>query len=366
MKKLAFAGSFDPITKGHLWVIQEALNMAQEVFVILAVNPSKKYLFDEKTRTSMVQEAIATLEGSHRIKVISSQNEYVAQLATVTLQCDYLIRGIRSSVDFDYENIIQKTNTDVLYGAKTLFVIPPKELDSVSSSFVKSLVGPVGWHWHIKSFVPDCVYKVWLTKYITDTAVAYCGKEVTSFVQQAIEAYSAPTRFYHNCDHIAHCLQELQWLETQENLNKTELTYLCLAILGHDIIYGQGSNDEALSAQCTVDTLHKYFPQLKSKVVESLILSTQHLTNTGARDKLAQILSSIDLAILAKPAPIYQDYCHKVRQEYSQYSDSEFQAGRGQVLEKLLSTPQLFAYPAFSHYEELARHNLLQELHKYP
>lgn len=365
MKKLAFAGSFDPITKGHLWVIQEALNMAEEVYVILAVNSNKKPLFDEQTRTLMVQAAVNTLEGACRVKVISSKNEYVAQLASVTLKCDYLIRGIRSSVDFDYENIIQKTNTDVLYGAKTLFVIPPKDLDSVSSSFVKSLVGPVGWHWHIKSFIPDYVYTVWLEKYITDTAVAYCGKEVLPFVQQAIEAYSQDGRFYHNCEHIAHCLQELQWFEVQNPLSHKDLRYLCLSILGHDIVYGKSDKDktdEQLSAEVTVAALQKCFPQLKSSEVEKLILSTQHLTGHAKKDKLAQILSSIDLAILAKPYPIYKEYCDNIRREYSKYPDSEFKAGRIHALEKLLTIPQLFASPAFSHYEELARQNLSQEL----
>lgn len=368
MKSIAFAGSFDPITNGHLYVIEQALHIAQEVFVILAINNSKKYMFDENTRKQMVQKAIDTLPQGNRVKVIVSHNEYVAQTVKTQLHCEYLIRGIRSGLDFDYENLIQKTNTDTLYGAQTLFVIPPKELDCVSSSFVKSLVGPIGWHWHIKNFIPQYTYQVWVEKYIKDTVFSYCGKETPQFIDTLIQKYKQNNRFYHNTEHIAHCLQELQWLDKQEKINETEKIILCLAILGHDCIYGAQDKqytDEQLSAKYMGQIVMKNFPLINHTIVEQLIENTQHITSTQNNyTKLNNILNSIDLAILSKPTPIYKNYCASVRLEYQQYNEQQYQTGRIKVLQHILSMDKIFKHTSFYHYETLARQNIQQEIHE--
>ena len=122
----------------------------------------------------MIYQSLVEYGIEDKVEIVVSKNEYVAQSA-IDFGCDYLIRGIRSAVDFDYESLIQKANTEVLDGAKTIFVMPPRDLESVSSSFIKNLVGPVGWHWNIKKFVSNAVYDALIKKYLMRCISKYTG-----------------------------------------------------------------------------------------------------------------------------------------------------------------------------------------------
>lgn len=369
MKKIAFAGTFDPITNGHMWVIKEALNIAEEVVVIIAVNNTKKPLFDEANRQIMIEQAIKNLPNHHRITVKILKNEYVAQAAIVNFGCDYLIRGIRSALDFDYETLIQKTNTDILLGAKTIFVMPPRDLESVSSSFVKALVGPVGWHWNIQELVPEFVYRHWVQKYIKEAALKFCQDiKITDFVTEITDFYSSEGRFYHNMDHLAHCMQELEWLSLNTNQYSNDLKKLCIALLGHDVIYGEnieGHSDEELSAEWTQAWVinKELLSQEESQDVKELIGKTQYLSKSISLDtELEKIMCSIDLAILGKNKKVYDQYKSNIRKEYQQVPEEVYNAGRVKALKKLLTMPRLYESESFEHYELIARKNLQNEI----
>jgi pantetheine-phosphate adenylyltransferase len=369
MKKIAFAGTFDPITNGHLWVIEEALNIAEEVVVIIAVNNTKKPLFDEITRKVMIEQAIKKLPNHERVSVKVLKNEYVAQAAIVNFGCDYLIRGIRSALDFDYETLIQKTNTDILCGAKTIFVMPPRDLESVSSSFVKALVGPVGWHWNIQEFVPEFVYRHWVQKYIKEVALSFCqDSKIVDFVTEITSFYSDEGRYYHNMDHLAHCMQELEWLSLNTNQSQEDLKNLCIALLGHDVIYGEnmeGHSDEELSAEWTQAwALNKeLLNEEQAQTVKELIEKTQYLSKKLTLDtNLEKLMCSIDLAVLGKNKKVYDKYKTNIRKEYQQVPDAVYSAGRINALKKLLEMPKLYESDNFEHYELLARNNLQDEI----
>ena len=123
MEKIVFAGSFDPLTNGHLWVIEQGLEVANKVVVFVAENIAKKTMFSAIERKKMIEDSCKHKEFKDRVEVMVIRNEYVAKKA-IQIGATHLIRGIRSPNDFDYEELIQKTNTDVLGGAKTLFVLP--------------------------------------------------------------------------------------------------------------------------------------------------------------------------------------------------------------------------------------------------
>ena len=369
MKKIAFAGTFDPITNGHLWVIEEALNIAEEVVVIIAVNNTKKPLFDEITRKVMIEQAIKKLPNHERVSVKILKNEYVAQAAVMGFGCDYLIRGIRSALDFDYETLIQKTNTDILSGAKTIFVMPPRDLESVSSSFVKALVGPVGWHWNIQEFVPEFVYQHWVQKYIKEAALNFCqDSKVVDFVTEIKNFYSSEGRFYHNMDHLAHCMQELEWLSLNSTQSPENLKKLCIALLGHDVIYGEnmlGHSDEELSAEWTQAwVLNKnLLNEDDAKEVKDLIEKTQYLSKNMTLDsELEKLMCSIDLSVLSKNKKVYDKYKANIRKEYQQVPSDVYSTGRINALKKLLAMPKLYEAEIFSHYEQFARKNLEEEI----
>lgn len=373
MKRVAFAGTFDPITNGHLWVIEEGLNMADEVIVMIAHNSNKKTLFTEQERKSMIDKVLQERDIAHRVKTVLIRNEYVAQSAQQH-GCSYLIRGIRSALDFDYESLIQKTNTDVLKGAKTLFVMPPRELESVSSSFVKSLIGPVGWHWNIKNFLPSSVYDAWLKKYIENMVNEFLINKVftesvkNNLLDEVFSAYGNKWRFYHNIEHIAHALQELQWLNSNHNLDKGLNEHLLLAILAHDIIYNsedKEKSDEEQSAIWFNDFAKKNkYPTKDIKTVCDMIDATSHFSANKEKNEGQKILCSIDLAILAQHTSVYDWYTDAIRKEYSFVNDTDFYRGRLKALKSLSSKESLFDSDYFEHYEDRAKNNLLGEINK--
>ena len=164
MKKIGFSGTLDPITNGHMWVIGEARSIADEVIVFLSENSTKQPRFSAEERRAIVLESCAERQWDN-VQVLVVKSDYTARVARKH-GVDYLIRGIRTTADFDYENLIQQTNVDVLQGAKTIFVMPPRDLGSVSSSFVKALEGPIGWNWIMKKFVPGPAYHAWVLSWL--------------------------------------------------------------------------------------------------------------------------------------------------------------------------------------------------------
>jgi pantetheine-phosphate adenylyltransferase len=361
MEKIVFAGSFDPLTNGHLWVIQEGLEIAQKVVVFIAQNINKKNMFSAEKRKKMIEDSCAEKGFSDRVEVVVLKNEYVATRA-LQVGATHLIRGIRSPNDFDYEALIQKTNTDVLEGAKTIFVMPPRDLESVSSSFVKSLMGPVGWHWHIKDFLPTPVYEEVLKDFISKVAFEHItDKRVSRLLDTVFNNYTLSDRHYHNLEHIAHCLQEMLWYKfnSEETANEVNYAQLCAAILGHDIIYGakQETPDEVLSAELLVKELGITFMPS-----HNLILATQHFKEKKDFNDGEKLMRSIDLAILAQGWKIYSKYAENVRQEYSFVSDEDYVNGRSKVLEMFINQETIFEHNGFAHYEELAKQNLKKEL----
>lgn len=364
MKKIAFTGSFDPITKGHLWVVQEGLEIAEKVVLMIAVNPSKKYMFSEQERKDMIFKSLVEYGIEDRVEIVLSKNEYVAQSAR-DFGCDYLIRGIRSFVDFDYESLIQKANTEVLGGAKTIFVMPPRDLESVSSSFIKNLLGPVGWHWNIKKFITNAVYDALIKNYLTTCVNKYTGlnltpKEQTDFIEKVLNEYEG--RPYHNIDHIVHCFQELEWfLSNAEKDHNINIQDVGLAIIAHDIVYGAKQNqlDEELSAQW-LDNYLKRIGQERKSVID-IVLSTAHLSGKYKVDSPEkELMTSIDLAILGQPENIYKKYSDSVRKEYSFVNDNDYIDGRIKAISFLMGH-KLFLNETFKKYEEKAKSNMEKE-----
>jgi pantetheine-phosphate adenylyltransferase len=146
-KKAVYAGSFDPITKGHEWVIWEALQIFESLTVAIAINPAKKYTFDLEERQQLIRgcfpDALRNPLGTG-IELAAIGNEFLVDWAN---DHDYthLIRGIRNATDFEFEQAMRNINRDRMPTVETVFLIPPRELCETSSSMVKSLVGVNGW-----------------------------------------------------------------------------------------------------------------------------------------------------------------------------------------------------------------------------
>ena len=136
MQKIAiFAGSFDPFTVGHLDIVRRASGLFDELWVLLAVNASKKYVFDETARTEMVRAAVATVPN---VKVGCFDGLTVDFAKRVGAK--FLVRGIRNAADVDYEQTVAWNNKMLCPECETVFLSSAPEHLMVSSTVVRELL----------------------------------------------------------------------------------------------------------------------------------------------------------------------------------------------------------------------------------
>ncbi|MBD3305382.1 pantetheine-phosphate adenylyltransferase [candidate division KSB3 bacterium] len=158
MRKAVYAGSFDPPTNGHLWMIEQGARLFDELVVAVGTNPDKAYTFPLEQRVEMVKHIVG---GSQRVSIESFNHQFLVYYAN-NLGAEYILRGIRSERDYEYERGMRHINSDLGPHIVTVFLIPPREMMEVSSSLVKGLIGPKGWEAIVKQYVPEAVYRVLL------------------------------------------------------------------------------------------------------------------------------------------------------------------------------------------------------------
>lgn len=376
MKKIGFSGTLDPITNGHLWVIGEARSLADEVVVFLSENPSKKPQFSAEERANIVLQSCAE-QGWHNVQVVVVKGDYTARAARKH-GAECLIRGIRNTSDFDYENLIQQTNVDVLQGLKTIFVMPPRDLGSVSSSFVKALEGPIGWNWIMKKFVPGPAYQAWVLSWLRKEWDALWRYEQADDAARAQAdhwfahltgpgVYGGAERSYHNLDHLVHGLCEIRVWAANTNPDPADVAIVKQAFWFHDAVYVQGgakpaqTNEEA-SAQLWLGSGLCAQPDEAAQ----LIRATDHFQEAAITHRLKDIMLGVDLAILGQDEEVYGNYMAAIRREYAHLPDAEYarqRAGALAHLSRKAEAGQLFADDYFAdHYNARAIGNMQREL----
>ena len=141
-KKIAvYPGSFDPITFGHLDIINRGLRIFDEVIIAVAANSSKNALFSIDERLELISEVLA---GNDRAKVDTFDGLLVDYV--LSQQATVIIRGLRAVSDFEYEFQIAQMNRSISQEVETLFMMTSVPYSYLSSSIVKevsSLNGPV-------------------------------------------------------------------------------------------------------------------------------------------------------------------------------------------------------------------------------
>ena len=175
-----------------------------------------------------------------------------------------------------------------------------------------------------------------------------------------IERYSEPHRSYHNTFHVASVVRDSWALADTFTFTTEERAILTLAACAHDVIYeGKPGDDERASAAWARQRLAGLEEEQITRV-ESLVLAT--ITHSSD-DRLAQVMLDADLAILGSEPEHYERYRQAVRQEYGQYDDETWRAGRTKVLKTLLDRQDLYVTePARELWDAAARTNLAREL----
>ena len=134
MRKAIYPGTFDPITNGHIDVIQRASNLFDSITVAVAKNSSKNPMFDEATRVQLIQE---NFKDSSKIEVIAFDG-LIVDLAH-KLGAVALIRGLRVASDFEYEFQMAQMNRHLNQTIETVYLMPTEEHFFTSSNLIKQV-----------------------------------------------------------------------------------------------------------------------------------------------------------------------------------------------------------------------------------
>jgi len=155
MRTAVYAGSFDPLTNGHLWMIERGLELFDRLYVAIGTNSQKSYTFTVQERLEQLRESIPSCE---RLTISEFNNLYLVNYAQ-SVNAQFILRGIRSYTDYEYERGMRHINNDMAPNITTIFLMPPRDISELSSSMVKSLIGIEGWQDSVRRYVPVPVFE---------------------------------------------------------------------------------------------------------------------------------------------------------------------------------------------------------------
>ncbi|MRR15225.1 MAG: pantetheine-phosphate adenylyltransferase [Deltaproteobacteria bacterium] len=155
-----YAGSFDPVTLGHLWMIKAGAGLFDKLVIAVGTNPGKKSHFTLKERICMLKESIA---GYNNVSIDKYPNKFLIKYAE-SIGAKFILRGIRSTTDYEYEKSLSYVNRHLNSEIETIFLLPPRELIEISSSIVRGLVGPDGWESVVSKYISPSVLERLISK----------------------------------------------------------------------------------------------------------------------------------------------------------------------------------------------------------
>lgn len=149
--KALYPGSFDPITNGHIYIVERAAALFDELYVSILINPQKKSAFSTDERQEMAREALCHLPN---VKVNAFEGLLVDFLRQ--LRCRVIIRGLRALSDFEYEFQMAQMNRHLAPEIETLFIVTEAKYSYLSSHSVKDVFRFGG---AVQTMVPPGVYR---------------------------------------------------------------------------------------------------------------------------------------------------------------------------------------------------------------
>ena len=152
-RNAVYAGTFDPVTFGHLWIIKTGASLFDKLVVAVGTNPNKKCYFSLKDRIKMLQESTTEFKN---VSIAKYTNQFLIKYAE-SIGAKFILRGIRISTDYEYEKILNYVNRRINSEIATVFLLPPREIVEISSSIVRGLIGLEGWEEVVGKYVPPCV-----------------------------------------------------------------------------------------------------------------------------------------------------------------------------------------------------------------
>jgi pantetheine-phosphate adenylyltransferase len=150
MKKIAvFPGSFDPFTIGHEAIVRRGLNLFDEIIIAVGANALKKSFYSLSTRKEMISKVF---QGESRIKV--EHYEGLTVDYCLKIGAGYLIRGLRTAADFEFERAIAQVNRVLAPDVESVFLLTVPEHSHINSTIVRDIIRSGG---DASKFVPSAI-----------------------------------------------------------------------------------------------------------------------------------------------------------------------------------------------------------------
>ncbi len=155
-KKAVYAGSFDPITYGHVDVIERASKIFEELVVAVACNVSKTSLFSVEERLKHIRGSLNKISNV----TVDSFDSLLVDYAE-KINAKVLVRGLRALTDFEYEFQMALTNRKLAENIETIFLMPKEQYSYISSKMIKEIIALGG---DVSCFVPPIVKEALIGK----------------------------------------------------------------------------------------------------------------------------------------------------------------------------------------------------------
>jgi pantetheine-phosphate adenylyltransferase len=156
MKRVIYPGTFDPVTYGHIDVIQRAIDLFDEVVVTVAKNPTKSPLFTVSERLEMLEDCLSKFDSVTVDSFSGLIVDHAKQVGAVGI-----IRGLRAISDFEYEFQMALMNRKLDENLRTIFLMPHEKFTYLNSTIVRNLAQFEG---DVSDFVPPVVVKKLIEK----------------------------------------------------------------------------------------------------------------------------------------------------------------------------------------------------------
>lgn len=156
ISRVIYPGTFDPMTNGHLDLIERTASMFDEVIIAVAASPSKKTMFTLDERVNFAEQVTAHLDNVSSKGFSGLMVDFAKQE-----QANVLIRGLRTTVDFEYEFGLTNMYRRLMPGLESVFLTPAEEHAFISSTIVREVAIHGG---NVDQFVPEVVAKALATK----------------------------------------------------------------------------------------------------------------------------------------------------------------------------------------------------------
>ncbi len=147
MKIAVFAGSFDPFTKGHESVVVRALPLFDKIIVAIGINTTKMSFLSIDERTELINNVFKS-----NSKIVIDSYEGLTVDYCKRVGANFMLRGIRTSSDFEYERAVAQMNKSMLPSVESIFLLTTPELTPVNSTIVRDILRYGG---DVSQFLPD-------------------------------------------------------------------------------------------------------------------------------------------------------------------------------------------------------------------